>query len=479
MLLMLLILLDDLILLFSSFKGVLNPSTEREIIKYEVNEHDTLTGLSIKFNMSIRDLQKLNRRGNMKNRTEREIIKYEVNEHDTLTGLSIKFNMSIRDLQKLNRLVTDQLYQGQEIKVYKPVRKTTHRNKSTTKEPYLVSLKNKYTNIYNPPNTKEYIDTAIEYNRKTRMKSHHTNKYTDHVIYLKEDIEITGNIFVNHEAFIFEADVSNKYIELIDGYLNGQIFCEMRTTTGCNIENMNDIEVIMTLTTVNTQYRFIVNKKNINDLYQRIVSWIPDATDTPTPEITYTDDFSGDKPVDKSFLPKMHKGQSDILNTDSLKLLAESLPERYRRKDWVLLYSSTQHGISINTFYSKTNRKGPSILIIEDSKGYVFGTYCSESWDRKEKHFYGTGECFLFSTIPEFVVYPWTEKNNFFMNSNDDSLAIGGGGNGFGIWIDADFYHGTSASCETFDNPPLSMNGDFVCSILECWGFKDDDSHYY
>ncbi|KAK6326487.1 hypothetical protein J4Q44_G00021320 [Coregonus suidteri] len=34
-----------------------------------------------------------------------------------------------------------------------------------------------------------------------------------------------------------------------------------------------------------------------------------------------------------------------------------------------------------------------------------------------------------------------------------DSLQIGGGGGRFGLWLDADLYHGASYACHTFNKP--------------------------
>ena len=41
----------------------------------------------------------------------------------------------------------------------------------------------------------------------------------------------------------------------------------------------------------------------------------------------------------------------------------------------------------------------------------------------------------------------------------------------FGIWLDEDLCHGRSQSCETFANPRLSKEGDFVVTAIECWTF--------
>jgi hypothetical protein len=41
----------------------------------------------------------------------------------------------------------------------------------------------------------------------------------------------------------------------------------------------------------------------------------------------------------------------------------------------------------------------------------------------------------------------------------------------FGLWVDAEFYHGTSAPCLTFNNEKLSAAEQFEVIFLECWGF--------
>lgn len=44
---------------------------------------------------------------------------------------------------------------------------------------------------------------------------------------------------------------------------------------------------------------------------------------------------------------------------------------------------------------------------------------------------------------------------------------------GFGLWLDADLYHGSSFSCPTFHNKSLSTQEDFVVQDLEVWTVKN------
>ena len=71
------------------------------------------------------------------------------------------------------------------------------------------------------------------------------------------------------------------------------------------------------------------------------------------------------------------------------------------------------------------------------------------------------------------AVFPWTGLNDLFMWSNNENIAMGGGGEGFGFVLDCDFLTGSTTTCETFANPPL-VNADgetFNIKNVEVWGF--------
>ena len=70
--------------------------------------------------------------------------------------------------------------------------------------------------------------------------------------------------------------------------------------------------------------------------------------------------------------------QSQLLSSFVLKQLAGTLPMRFAYSDWSLLYSTSVHGISLNTFYANTAGCGCCILAIKDREGNLFGGFCSE-----------------------------------------------------------------------------------------------------
>eukprot|EP01121_Diplochlamys_sp_Union-15-3_P000017 TRINITY_DN10011_c0_g1_i1.p1 TRINITY_DN10011_c0_g1~~TRINITY_DN10011_c0_g1_i1.p1 ORF type:complete len:228 (-),score=52.68 TRINITY_DN10011_c0_g1_i1:64-711(-) len=163
-------------------------------------------------------------------------------------------------------------------------------------------------------------------------------------------------------------------------------------------------------------------------------------------------------------------GLSMILKEEDVKSLRRSIPASLSLKDWKLLYSTTSHGLSINTLYLKTKNCGPSLLLVEDSKGHVFGAFVTDSW-RVEKFYYGGGETFLFKLRPSFKKFMWTGENNFFINSRSDCLAVGGGEGKFGLWINEDLTQGSSYPCQTFSNESLGSSEEFEVSFLEIWAF--------
>ncbi len=71
---------------------------------------------------------------------------------------------------------------------------------------------------------------------------------------------------------------------------------------------------------------------------------------------------------------------------------------------WDRLYYP-ENGLSFNRLsYHIENYGGPSLLVIRDTNGFVFGGYASVPWEEKND-FYGNSDCFLFALFPSFNVY--------------------------------------------------------------------------
>ncbi|XP_016837980.1 oxidation resistance protein 1 isoform X4 [Nasonia vitripennis] len=164
-------------------------------------------------------------------------------------------------------------------------------------------------------------------------------------------------------------------------------------------------------------------------------------------------------------------GTTEILSDEHREHLCRHLPARAEGYLWTLVFSTSQHGFSLNSMYRKMAKiESPILLVIEDTEGNVFGALTSCSL-RVSDHFYGTGESLLFRFTPRFQAFNWTGDNVYFIKGNNESLAIGAGDGKFGLWLDGDLYQGRTQSCSTYGNEPLAPHEDFVVKTLECWAF--------
>ncbi|XP_043363364.1 oxidation resistance protein 1 isoform X2 [Dermochelys coriacea] len=173
----------------------------------------------------------------------------------------------------------------------------------------------------------------------------------------------------------------------------------------------------------------------------------------------------------EAFRPNL-SDRSELLQSDQIEKLTKHLPPRTIGYPWTLVYSTAKHGMSLKTLYrTMLGLDTPVLMVIKDSDGQVFGALASEPF-KVSDCFYGTGETFLFTFSPDFEVFKWTGDNMFFIKGDMDSLAFGGGGGEFALWLDGDLYHGRSHSCKTFGNHTLSKREDFIIQDIEIWAFE-------
>ncbi|KAM9307598.1 oxidation resistance protein 1 isoform 2-T2 [Gastrophryne carolinensis] len=173
----------------------------------------------------------------------------------------------------------------------------------------------------------------------------------------------------------------------------------------------------------------------------------------------------------EAFRPNL-SDPSQLLQVDQIEKLTKYLPPRTIGYPWTLVYSTEKHGMSIKTLYrTMLGLDTPVLLVIKDSDAQIFGALASEPF-KVSDCFYGTGETFLFTFCPDFQVFKWTGDNMFFIKGDMDSLAFGGGGGEFALWLDGDLYHGRSHSCKTFGNTLLSKKEDFIVQDIEIWAFE-------
>lgn len=171
-------------------------------------------------------------------------------------------------------------------------------------------------------------------------------------------------------------------------------------------------------------------------------------------------------------------GHSELLNDQLTEKLKSLVPASISNFNLVLLYSSTQHGYSMNTLCHALQVKRREILnctllVVKDSNGYIFGGFASEPWRKFSFEFYGTSECFLFTLLPTFQHFPSTGKNSNFQYSNEKGIAFGGSRDFHALWLDEAFLSGKSNLCDTFHSDCLASENEFRVKTIECWGFVE------
>ncbi|KAM7381778.1 hypothetical protein PAMA_012567 [Pampus argenteus] len=222
---------------------------------------------------------------------------------------------------------------------------------------------------------------------------------------------------------------------------------------------------------------------------------------------------------------------SEIVSAKEMRDIWSWIPERFALCQPQLLFTTSNHGCSLNRFYSHCEGYEPTLLLIRTTDGDVCGAFLSTDWEERKRggnklSFFGTGECFVFRMKPEMERYEWvvirhpelasstknqgpddtassegqnsdgnslqqpdkpagelspflsarhfnlnSKNTSMFMAGNFDSIIVGGG-DGNALYIDSELNHGRTGRCATFDNPPLCAET-FQVALLEVWGFED------
>ncbi|KAF8322248.1 TLD-domain-containing protein [Clavulina sp. PMI_390] len=179
-----------------------------------------------------------------------------------------------------------------------------------------------------------------------------------------------------------------------------------------------------------------------------------------------------------------------VLTSEIAQAIRPHLPAFFRlTKQWSLLYSLDQHGISLATFYARVSPHcglGGCLLVIRDSEDHTFGVWVGDGIRRSasigsSRGYYGSGDSFLWKeehhqNRQDVKVYKWTGKNDYVALCEADYISFGGGDGRYGLFLDSSLFDGSTAPCPTFGNAPLCGSPDasgtvrFECVGLEAWG---------
>lgn len=125
-----------------------------------------------------------------------------------------------------------------------------------------------------------------------------------------------------------------------------------------------------------------------------------------------------------------------LLDLNQLVFINAHLPQQYQL-EWRFLFSSEIHGESFSTLIGNVSlliyfgfkeftmskvigrivNQGPSVLILEDQNGYMFGGFAPANWSLGPK-FFGDDSSFLFTLAPKMRIFPSTGYNQHFQYLN-------------------------------------------------------------
>jgi hypothetical protein len=189
-----------------------------------------------------------------------------------------------------------------------------------------------------------------------------------------------------------------------------------------------------------------------------------------------------------------------VLSPPLMEGLQAFMPESLQEYHYWLKYSLVRDGPSLMTMLKHCRASTYTILAIETTDGFVFGSFTSQPWRLFSKGFYGTTEAFIWrmrrsraetcKSIVEQVlmeskidVFPFTSRNRHVQSCSSDRIALGFGevddmsprGEHYGnaIFLNSNLTSGSTSTSETFGNPSL-MHSDnrgerFEVANVELW----------
>jgi hypothetical protein len=185
----------------------------------------------------------------------------------------------------------------------------------------------------------------------------------------------------------------------------------------------------------------------------------------PAPQLPRLTDAAGDADA-----------TSALLAPDAIATLCRRLSLEQRQR-WRRLFASAQHGQSSNRFLKHVLGKGPTLVVVRDTAGRVFGGYASESWTLGPR-FHGGYACFLFSRSADGATHvhgaSGDNANFMYFNQHCDELpngvAFGGQKGYFGLWLHDGLDTGESTgACSTYDGAVFAERTRFDVAAIEVW----------
>eukprot|EP00300_Choanocystis_sp_HF-7_P040388 c6872_g1_i1.p1 GENE.c6872_g1_i1~~c6872_g1_i1.p1 ORF type:complete len:467 (+),score=99.05 c6872_g1_i1:32-1432(+) len=165
--------------------------------------------------------------------------------------------------------------------------------------------------------------------------------------------------------------------------------------------------------------------------------------------------------------------ESELLSDASRWILAGAMPPSMRG-EWVQLFHSHKDGLSFVRLEERITDRGPTLVLIRDTGGAVFGGFAKTPW-RRATDFFGEAGAFVFSLAPRLALYGGSGRNQNWQYLNAgtqtqvNGLGFGGKTNFMGIFLPFNLDGGTARECSTYASPVLATEEHFSVSFIEVW----------
>ena len=163
---------------------------------------------------------------------------------------------------------------------------------------------------------------------------------------------------------------------------------------------------------------------------------------------------------------------SKILNDMQISSLIAELPSYLRESRWERIFCIDVDGTSLQTMYERCRDFDTTVLVVQDTQGYVFGGFCTEAWDEMFK-FFGNGDNFLFTygTAMDVKVHCWQGEDDQHMYADKNLIGLAGSKvkGRFALAIRDGFLKGSSVQTSAYGNEVLSKTSDFRIKMFELW----------
>lgn len=321
--------------------------------------------------------------------------KYTVQANDSLIGISLKFNISLYSLLRMNSLSEDSLvFPGMQIKI-KP-------GSEEKKKDYLLQANINYCCVEGTiPGKLTIFPLFLRFEPSSipaSFKFSDSDERFELIINIKDvfEAQLLENACIRsrepiyfiqlllfttgHEA-IAELPIARIYFKVKSIQVHSNISDIHKRNEAIKESSMEIVNKINELKAITQQPSDFLTKIPVPDYLSTYLSSSQDPQIEEVQSFIQINDLSID---------------SSILTPYEFHQIEKFLPDIQKFSSTKLLYSSEKNGFSLRTLYNQCCNKGPCIFIVKDSQNLAFGAYLSP-FLQVSNDFYGDGSTFLFT----------------------------------------------------------------------------------